>query len=621
MKCANLQRKPSVLIVKDVKDNVENLCEAKIGDILGQLGGSAVLLSSKKDFWKFSRSPEKVAAFREGRTSLVIQALENNIKNFNDLIVFAHDISDMVIVLDESDAMWSTYIDPEKQDFARTSTRMTSREREAYRLLAGVDSNGRGHGRLFGNNRVRNLFSISATHLATLEWQSMWRTAYRPFVVNIKDLKERGYALYDCLDPLKNDSGIDVFLDPSEQNARGDYNVYSGPFNLMLDVFHADSLDPTKEGLLLMIGMTPKIRAGPVNANQVMDLTLTELWKKGQAIQQEDAGAKNPVGLVLCQGGPYLAQIKVRRGSKKKSSKKPRIRVVKEKLEVQLPGIADIVAEVDRRFGLETPLVVTGYTCLNRGRSVRSSKRVITHSVVAPTKGMSAANVQQMVMRCGGNTVSTRQANGFDKVTVLMIEKDFRLVQRLYEFTIKALCVAGTGRAEDVDAWKALKYAAVFTGVLQMERQPSTGQLGKVVKDGLRKAAAVQKSAAAAADVDDADDEAEADFEDEERVENPDAGSNEMDIIRVPPLIRGTLTWKAMRAFYRIFFIDNTEVRDVDYKALREDGGFNPNACKRNVIATQLCNRMKLVRRIRNGVYRLTELGLAVAKKTFGNSP
>ena len=46
---------------------------------------------------------------------------------------------------------------------------------------------------------------------------------------------------------------------------------------------------------------------------------------------------------------------------------------------------------IDSTWGLQIPVIVFGYHCLGRSKSIRSDKRVITHLIVALQNGKTAA--------------------------------------------------------------------------------------------------------------------------------------------------------------------------------------------------------------------------------------
>lgn len=48
------------------------------------------------------------------------------------------------------------------------------------------------------------------------------------------------------------------------------------------------------------------------------------------------------------------------------------------------------IAFIDASWGLQVPIIVFGYHCVGRSKSIRSDKRVITHLIVALQSGKSA---------------------------------------------------------------------------------------------------------------------------------------------------------------------------------------------------------------------------------------
>ena len=92
--------------------------------------------------------------------------------------------------------------------------------------------------------------------------------------------------------------------------------------------------------------------------------------------------------------------------------------------------------------------------CILRSTSPRGALYVITHVSCIPSDGRSAANIHQLMARCGGKTRALRSERGYDGVTVLMAKCDFELVKELYDVTAQLLLVCGTGQVEDLDAWR-----------------------------------------------------------------------------------------------------------------------------------------------------------------------
>lgn len=491
MKAAHVMRKPTAMFVMDLKRSIESLCHTKVDAALRPFGIEAINPSGKAGFRALSRNAAKMEKFRNGQLVLIMQPLQNNISLFFENIVLKHDIHDMVTILDEADAMWSSAVDIQN---GWVRAQVTARERQMYRLLAGPFSSD--NMSLFQSNRVRCLFSVSATHMATLEWHSQWRAPYKSYVVDLDMLKERGFSVYDSLDLLKDSTGTNIFLDPGMQTKRQDYNIRSRPVRRIMEVFYEDMKDvyradtkTGKKGLLMMVAMSPRINANGMNAHVISEHLLQSLRDMRD---QDAAGAgsstgpagqgKEPVAIVICNDGPWLVQLKPDGEGVCKTKLRKKVRCSKtRRWTIRRMTSEEAIAFVDKEFKLDTPLLLVGFGCMKRGLSLRSHRRAITHLMVGPTRGMAAANVQQMTMRCGGSTTTTREDNGFSGVTVLMIEEDYQLVKNLYKFTSDALRSSATGRLEDVDAWKTKSYARHFACVLQAPRPQCTGRMGQQV--------------------------------------------------------------------------------------------------------------------------------------------
>ncbi len=84
---------------------------------------------------------------------------------------------------------------------------------------------------------------------------------------------------------------------------------------------------------------------------------------------------------------------------------------------------------------MKRPVYVIGYYMMRRSTSVRGRMRFPTHAIIAPTSGLSMADLLQMAGRNYGNG---RDILGEHSVVVLMVETDFNLVKTYRDF-IKAL--------------------------------------------------------------------------------------------------------------------------------------------------------------------------------------
>jgi hypothetical protein len=86
--------------------------------------------------------------------------------------------------------------------------------------------------------------------------------------------------------------------------------------------------------------------------------------------------------------------------------------------------IGEVLDQVDTEIGLDTPVVVMGYSQMMRGESFRTTRRVPTHIVCALGTAMS---IEKMIQALGRATYtnSTLEENGFNHVTVLTYPNDY----------------------------------------------------------------------------------------------------------------------------------------------------------------------------------------------------
>ncbi|EKX50964.1 hypothetical protein GUITHDRAFT_135036 [Guillardia theta CCMP2712] len=91
-------------------------------------------------------------------------------------------------------------------------------------------------------------------------------------------------------------------------------------------------------------------------------------------------------------------------------------------------SVSQAMEMVDQHAGIDTPLVIIGYSQMIRGDSFRSSLRVPTHLICALGTAMS---IEKMVQAMGRPTYqnSTLESNGFSHVTVLTYAMDFDTAQ------------------------------------------------------------------------------------------------------------------------------------------------------------------------------------------------
>jgi len=116
-------------------------------------------------------------------------------------------------------------------------------------------------------------------------------------------------------------------------------------------------------------------------------------------------------------------------------------------MELRLPGfkkgrfirrnlktISEIIEEVDKVVGLDTPIAVFGYSRMCRCVSFRSNARVPTHLILTRGPGYSLEDYIQALGRATFNGLSVLKQNGHDGVTVLTDDNDFLAAKKYYVF-------------------------------------------------------------------------------------------------------------------------------------------------------------------------------------------
>ncbi|EKX36854.1 hypothetical protein GUITHDRAFT_117023 [Guillardia theta CCMP2712] len=121
-------------------------------------------------------------------------------------------------------------------------------------------------------------------------------------------------------------------------------------------------------------------------------------------------------------------------------------------------SVSQAIEMVDRHAGLDTPLVIVGYSQMIRGDSFRSSLRVPTHLICALGTAMS---IEKMVQAMGRATYqnSTLESNGFSHVTVLTYAMDYDTAQAYPQWLLEM----ETKLAEGMMLPEALSSSAQYT--------------------------------------------------------------------------------------------------------------------------------------------------------------
>ena len=98
--------------------------------------------------------------------------------------------------------------------------------------------------------------------------------------------------------------------------------------------------------------------------------------------------------------------------------------------------VSQVLEDLDKRFGLDVPIFLLGFSTLGRGVSTRSSRRVTTHIQVCQGGGHSLDNLIQSYGRATGNVKSVLRKNlgANAQIKVLTVEADWKASQAYVQF-------------------------------------------------------------------------------------------------------------------------------------------------------------------------------------------
>lgn len=543
-------RNPMVVFVKDVVKSVQDVV-SKMEPVLKSFRIETVYASSMKDLNDIAANSVMMNAFLEGRLVIVCAANQDKIRHMRRFIA-EQQVKNLLCVLDECDAFFTT----------ATEEEMTIREKELNKLIAGND------GRPFTDgSHVRTLFHISATHIGTLMWHFWRRLPFRSASMDLKELKGRGYAVYDELRPMITNHKK-VFLDMDKHNKENKYNMNSDEVREIFRRFNND----TRSNRFMMIIVTSLIDGEDrINNKNIARIALRRV----------------PNAVVLIRSGKGIARYDST--NQVKDFKAP----IKNNIVKHPDGKKMTLTEVINTVPANVPVIVAGYACLTRCVSVRGDERVMTHMILAPSKGKTVADMEQMAARGFGFTREQREKNGFlDGIETLCFEEDYNVIQQLYEFTTKMLTTAGTGLLEDLDAFVHMEYEARFGVVTETFRKHTGRKLrSKEIINDLNFAAPPPTA--------------------------PHVQVEDVTDVVGDVLDPSTKKYKAMCAFYSIYTAKGRVITDVTYAELASKG-FRSGDDNNYTIATDMCSECQYLECVRNRVYRLTPKGVATAMATFG---
>jgi hypothetical protein len=194
---------PCMVCVKDQVNNVKDV-QQKMNAMLEVHGIKTMYICGKTDVQKLVASDGGLDDFLCGRLLLVFSAYTYPLSCIAAMLEL-FSVSDALLIADECDALWA-YEVPVAQlqatDWAGLAAefKITKREAQMYRIL-GVHPLNRTPGERC--SRVRSFIQISATHIATLAWHSMWSIdQVYGSAMQLRSLEE-SYTLYADLKAMK----------------------------------------------------------------------------------------------------------------------------------------------------------------------------------------------------------------------------------------------------------------------------------------------------------------------------------------------------------------------------------------------------------------------------------
>lgn len=330
-------------------------------------------------------------------------------------------------------------------------------------------------------------------------------------------------------------------------------------FFILLPFLDCRFREDRRDNLLMLVALSPRLDAGAFNQKVICKESLRRMGNRKTVVL-----LKCGKGVVRYDANTTDAEFEQRINATAKDDGAPQEQL-KSTLNKELSAaLEDIPADV--------AVILVGYQCMSRCVSTRSRYRVPTHVICGPRPSKTSADTNQMIMRAGGYVEGVRT----QKVELLCLEEDYNILQQLYEFTVEALKVAGTGRIEDLDKWFEETYEPRYGVVTRAGRSHVPKKLGG--------------------------NELIAGLCTREELE--------LEVVDVDP--RAGVSAKDMLSFFYQFYKDcGDEVQDVSYGMMRARG-YTPDERNRKVV--QKMKEDEWIELVRGGVYRITTKGIRIAE-------
>lgn len=436
--------KPTVIIVRDLVDNVQSV-EQKANALMQKFRTQTKYIGSRKSFTELFE--DHLDDFKNGNivplmtcNEYQLRLLCTNVERYN--------VSDIVLILDECDTMFTKWLMPDTRGNER---QLTARERLLYQLLGW---HGPGRGWVLNRSeddpnlrsRVRSLVQVSATHMNTFAWAQMWRCPFKAFSVDLDLIKDRGYSVYADILPFRDANGRPVFL-PANLSAAE--KMRTPQFQSFMQAFR----DDRRSYKMMLAVMTSTKNAGSRRTPNMATV--------GQSMLQQCPDAH----VLVCTADGVT---NITRPTGNITIGKDSVMQNEDGKPYKLTTVLNMIDELEAGT---RPVIIIGYQCVGRCVSIRGRNFVFTHVLVSPSKSMNAASLSQAGMRGGGKTAALRRAHGFNEISALMDEADLKMIHGLYGMTRDILLTAGTGRQEDLDTCFDRQYPRGYRPLLDAMRR------------------------------------------------------------------------------------------------------------------------------------------------------
>jgi hypothetical protein len=400
MSMSYLMKYPLIVITKGVSESRE--LHAKLKKFAGGTSAENYTVSASAArkgghvHWR-QKQTEIQAAIAGGGTVVVADTYSQICKAIQALKVYRDGNSDkdrkFVVVVDECDAMF------------RTADRRQKFE-QAYDCLMDMGP------------CLAVMISATPIPLMLELWNEMDHVEGQSRDIPLFDVEPtEEYMGLNEMKPIEKDGEI-IYLDQTDLSYGKGYNVLESseeaeeeetyiPYtNEKVKILYDDALSGIREGVLVLDCTCPRVKA-PGNVKQKAE--------RVQAMYQQRT--KKDIVVVTYVG---------------------------EGISVRAPGedwvlkkgfrMDEVLEDIDKKWGLETPVFVFAFSKMRRGISYRSSRRVPTHFVILLGRGHNAMNVVQAMGRATFNGRSVLERNGFSHVTMLATSNDYTMAQKIQRY-------------------------------------------------------------------------------------------------------------------------------------------------------------------------------------------